>query len=552
MTEAPYSLLVISSAYDMAGTASIERLSRQMEFLTTCGVFTELLIDPTQAALERTLENRAWDCVYSTTMHSFRAADDHQEARPFNIFQVIEQRGAQFVGSDAFTQLLINDKTLCSNRSGIGIAGFALARDRAGELATLCGRTFGDECFPLMVKPNSLSCSLGIGEESVVETFSALQAQVSALFQRFPALFEVRIERYLAGAREFTVSVLGNGDAVCHSVAELRRASGQRVYGEADKATEMGERRLRYWDCEETDVGEALRFHARRLFAWFGMRDMARFDILWDGRAHLIEVNAIPVLGNSFSWEWQRSYGLSEDGLMALMLLEFHYRQLRSGRPSPLPPGVEAAVPEPLRAVLREAPPVAVPPESTVPNNHCPYTWYYTMVDRTAAETDVLAFLRALVHLLKPAIVVETGTYLGSTAAAMGIGLQDNGRGRLYTLEIDETLTRQTQEKLDSLPVTVICQASLTYIPPGPIDLLFLDSHRPIRGAEFRHFHKWLHPRSVVVWHDSAPEHQAVYEAVNELYWGAFIDRLLLPTPRGLTVAMLRRDDASSSHSNAA
>ena len=68
------------------------------------------------------------------------------------------------------------------------------------------------------------------------------------------------------------------------------------------------------------------------------------------------------------------------------------------------------------------------------------------------------------------------------------------------------------------------------------IDLLFLDSKRTLRREEFLRFRPFLHNKSVIIWHDSSYRHQnhAVFDAVNELYEAGVIDRLLLPTPRGI------------------
>ena len=46
-------------------------------------------------------------------------------------------------------------------------------------------------------------------------------------------------------------------------------------------------------------------------------------------------------------------------------------------------------------------------------------------------------FIYGLVRALKPMLVVETGTYRGLTAEAIGNALADNGTGDLVTVEIN-------------------------------------------------------------------------------------------------------------------
>ena len=117
-----------------------------------------------------------------------------------------------------------------------------------------------------------------------------------------------------------------------------------------------------------------------------------------------------------------------------------------------------------------------------------------------------------------------------------------NGFGRVISLEYNPNLAETARQKLSGYPVEVVACNSLEYIPEGQIDLLFLDSKRTLRREEFLRFRPFLHNKSVIIWHDSSyrAQNHAVFDAVNELYEVGIIDRLLLPTPRGLTLSMLK------------
>jgi len=64
-------------------------------------------------------------------------------------------------------------------------------------------------------------------------------------------------------------------------------------------------------------------------------------------------------------------------------------------------------------------------------------TRLWSMFDSLSAETEVLDFLHVLVRLVKPERILETGTWIGLSACAIGTAIAANGFGRLTTLEIN-------------------------------------------------------------------------------------------------------------------
>jgi D-alanine-D-alanine ligase-like ATP-grasp enzyme len=474
-----YRMLCITSDFYLGGTIPTAELKKQIALLTSLGLNVELLIDPSEIILEKKILSNYYDCIYTATMHSYELRSNSIKAHNYNIIKCLEYFQRNFIGSDFFTQLLINDKTLSGKRSGIALPSWTITRELFEENNEIVRFMVNENDFPLIVKPNTLSSSLGIDHDSVVDDYSELIAQLIRIFARFDSLTEIIIEQFLSNAKEFTVSVLGNKGAICSSVTELKATiSDRHIYSEIDKKSPLNERSLRYEITNDGQILVELIFHAQRLFEWFGMRDIGRFDFLYDKRAYLIDINALPVPGNSFSWQWQQKYAIKKDLVLALMLAAFHYRQISSGCPDSLPNEVLKSIPHELLNQIKNPSAILVVPESTVPSAHCDKVHLYTMSDRVSAETEMLQFLKALVILLKPDFILETGTYKGSTALAMVDGLLANKFGNLVTLEIDASVVKALKPQFSQYPVEILAVNSLDYYPSKEIDILFLDSHR--------------------------------------------------------------------------
>jgi hypothetical protein len=141
--------------------------------------------------------------------------------------------------------------------------------------------------------------------------------------------------------------------------------------------------------------------------------------------------------------------------------------------------------------------------------------------------------LASLVDLLKPDLVVETGAYLGHTSRVIGQALAQLERGRLVALEIDPTRAAEARVMTAGLPVTVETVDAMTWTPPGPIDLLFLDTELGTRPQEILRFAPWASVRCAIVVHDT--QDASLREALNALAAeGVTEPWVYLPTPRGL------------------
>ena len=173
--------------------------------------------------------------------------------------------------------------------------------------------------------------------------------------------------------------------------------------------------------------------------------------------------------------------------------------------------------------------------EPTAPSPHCPEPQLWHAHDGMATEIEVLELVGAFVRALQPEIVIETGSHRGFGAEAIGQALALNGHGHLWTLEIDPALHAEASERTTGLPVTCLLLPAEEFTPPGPVDFAWFDSETHLRTAEYRRFRPFMHGRSLVGFHDTAPHHgyRPQLDALD-------LQLLDLPTPRGVTFGRVR------------
>ncbi len=130
---------------------------------------------------------------------------------------------------------------------------------------------------------------------------------------------------------------------------------------------------------------------------------------------------------------------------------------------------------------------------------------YYCFDDGTA-EIEVLEFLYALVRLVKPENILETGTYWGLSTGYMALGLRDNKMGHLDTVEWESQHIDKANISWDILNVEeyITCHymSSLEFKPERKYELVFLDTEPQIRFAELDRFWDNIIPGGIIVIHD--------------------------------------------------
>lgn len=174
----------------------------------------------------------------------------------------------------------------------------------------------------------------------------------------------------------------------------------------------------------------------------------------------------------------------------------------------------------------------------TKSSDYCPHPEYWHSADCEATEAEVIELVAAFIRGLQPELVVETGTYNGVMARAIGKALRKNGHGRLVTFEIDPKLHRAARRRCWGLPVELRLQSSLEWMPDRKIDFCWLDSGLETRIPEFNRYYPFL-KGSIIGIHDTAPHHQVR----SRIESGGILDRLSpiwLPTPRGVMLAQVK------------
>ncbi len=183
-------------------------------------------------------------------------------------------------------------------------------------------------------------------------------------------------------------------------------------------------------------------------------------------------------------------------------------------------------------------------PEYTPPTPECPRPERWTMQDSMSAELEIIDFLKQLVLTLKPALIVETGTFVAASAISMAEALEQNGFGKIVTCELDPLVYAKAKEKIAASGlgkyVDARNESSLTMNIQGTIDLFFSDSHLPIREEEIRKFLPQISPNGLILMHDTSSHYKIAREAAFRLEQEGLLSVVLLPTPRGLMIAQKR------------
>ena len=186
----------------------------------------------------------------------------------------------------------------------------------------------------------------------------------------------------------------------------------------------------------------------------------------------------------------------------------------------------------------------ALLPEYHRATPECPHPERWHMYDSMTAEAEVLEFLRTLVTTLKPALIVETGSFLGVSTLWMAEGLRANGFGKIVSCEFDPVVFARAQQKIAASElapwIELRNESSLEMQVEGSIDILFSDSDTPIRAAEVKRFLPQILPTGLILIHDASSHLKTVREAAFALEAEGLVSCIFLPTPRGLVLAQKR------------
>ncbi len=212
---------------------------------------------------------------------------------------VLELLGIPYTGSPPECLGLVRDKArLKTLLRGAGLPTAPFVRIDAGETLPRDPLANWLDAGPLFVKPAAEDASLGIGPESVVTDWSALERQVASVVQRYASAL---VEPFIDG-REFNVAVIALPEPRTLPLAEIEfRASAAIGWpivtyeskwfsgSDADLATPVL--------CPavvEPDLARRIEQIVLAAFRVAGCRDYARVDLRLDreGNPLILEVNA--------------------------------------------------------------------------------------------------------------------------------------------------------------------------------------------------------------------------------------------------------------------
>jgi predicted O-methyltransferase YrrM len=165
----------------------------------------------------------------------------------------------------------------------------------------------------------------------------------------------------------------------------------------------------------------------------------------------------------------------------------------------------------------------------------------WTAEDGNAAESEVLELLHGLIRVIKPRVVIETGTYMGNAAMSMAHAMKENNMPcSLDTCDTDEAFLRHAARLTDSFDFVTAHHMSGEELIGNShnIDFAFIDSGGD-RLAEVVALLPRLNEGAFVVIHDSnrAAERRCVDYIVDH----SVSSTLELPTPRGLSILRVFR-----------
>ena len=130
----------------------------------------------------------------------------------------------------------------------------------------------------------------------------------------------------------------------------------------------------------------------------------------------------------------------------------------------------------------------------------------YVCNNTGGVELEVGEFLYGLVRMMKPALILETGTHQGIASLYMAAGLKKNGSGRLNTIEWEGTHLKKAKERWTVFNVnefiTSFLISSSDFETQEMYDIILLDTEPNLRFGELLRFEKNLNEGGLIMIHD--------------------------------------------------
>ncbi|NLF27847.1 MAG: ATP-grasp domain-containing protein [Clostridiales bacterium] len=225
----------------------------------------------------------------------------HGRGREAQIPAVLNILGIPYTGSDETTLCIALDKALTKRI----LSTYRIRTPKYALLSASAPAKPRGLRYPVLIKPNAEGSSKGIHELCIARDSAALKKTAEENCKIYGQ--EMLAEEYIEG-REFTVDILGNGEATrvfepMEIVYKRDTHEGYHVYSYEVKQAYT--KYVRY-ECPAQLTAEQnaeMKKIARRAFDVLGCRDFSRMDfrMAQDGTIHFIEINPLPGLAPGYS-----------------------------------------------------------------------------------------------------------------------------------------------------------------------------------------------------------------------------------------------------------
>jgi predicted O-methyltransferase YrrM len=155
-----------------------------------------------------------------------------------------------------------------------------------------------------------------------------------------------------------------------------------------------------------------------------------------------------------------------------------------------------------------------------------------------ATEIECLDMLEALVWMLKPEVIVETGCYKGYGTDRLINGVIKNGSGHVYTCDLQSEMVEMTRKIAGRTATVEQCTGAELISKLSSIDFAFLDSggQASVRREELELVLPKLSPWGVVAVHDTGETHPDFREEFDRAVKELNLDAVFFDTPRGFAL----------------
>lgn len=288
-------LLLTGPGGDAQGWGPMDVTRSVAEALEASGDSPEIAFVETEAQFFAALDRGGFDIVWSALYQvTSREAYVGTSEDGLWVADVFDARGIPYVGSSSETMKAMIDKYrthAALAARGVRVPAHHLVRAGDADVSSIR--------YPAFVKPMGESRSVGVNDDSVVQSEEELRRQVAWIDREFhqPAL----VEDFLPGD-EFTVLLVGNGErqeCLPGLVSVPAHHYGRHKVLRADLRG-VGLTKISDAGPRGADAG-ALAAQAARAM---GCLDHVRIDVKTgaDGHLRVMEVNGIPGLKPGKSW----------------------------------------------------------------------------------------------------------------------------------------------------------------------------------------------------------------------------------------------------------